>query len=125
MRLKERTRCVQFIPAGHHVVRMSLPLNVLQKKGACCDTGKIWMSSITEKYKGRPKTDEFFDKCLAKFASEYRIVSKSEQSNAIKLDYDFRYVKKRTSTHVAVVRYVRFSPSKNPEKYYHSFYSCF
>ncbi len=65
--------------------------------------------------------------CLASFASEYRDVPKNEkcQSNVIKLDNDCGFVKKRTRTDVAVVRYARFSPTKDPEKHYQSLLQLF
>lgn len=115
---------MQFISTGHNVVCMSLPLNVLQKNAECGDTGNVWMSSIAEKYTGRPKTDEYLDMCLAKFTSEYHIVLKSEQSHVIKLDNDLGYVKKRTHTDFAV-QDARFSTSKIPEKYYQSILQLF
>lgn len=121
MRLKEGSRKVQFIPTGEHPIKTSLPLHLLQKRLKCINTEKdsIWMNSITDKYKGRPKTEAFPEVC---FASEYRILSKSDKSspNTIKLDKDLGFVMMRTRTDAAVVRYARFSCTKNPEKYYHS-----
>lgn len=82
------------------------------------------MSSIAEKYTGRHKTDDYLETCLAKFTSEYCIAPKSEKSH-VKLDNDLGYVKKRTHTDFAVVRYARISTSKNPEKYYHTVLQLF
>uniref|UniRef100_A0AAR2JX05 ATP-dependent DNA helicase n=1 Tax=Pygocentrus nattereri TaxID=42514 RepID=A0AAR2JX05_PYGNA len=108
---------------------MSLPLNVIQKKAECSDEERqnIWMTSITDRYKRRPKTEEFAKMCLATFASEYRILSKSEGSstNSIKLDKGLGFVKKRTRTDAAVILYARFSPTKDPEKYYQSILQLF
>ncbi|XP_072572246.1 uncharacterized protein [Paramormyrops kingsleyae] len=129
MRLKEGSRKVQFIPTGEHVVRMSLPLHVIRKKAECEeeDEQNIWMNSITDRYKGRPKTEDFSEMCLARFASEYRILSKSERSSAgsIELDRKLGFMKKRTRTDAAVVRYARFSPTKDPEKYHQSILQLF
>ncbi|XP_035258455.1 uncharacterized protein LOC118219420 [Anguilla anguilla] len=126
MRLKEGSRKVQFIPTGQHPIKMSLPLHLLQKR-LNTENNSIWMNSITDKYKGRPKTEAFPEMCLATFASQYRILSKADKSspNSIKLDQDLGFVMKRTRTDAAVVRYARFSRTKNPEKYYHSILQLF
>ncbi|XP_072565389.1 uncharacterized protein [Paramormyrops kingsleyae] len=129
MRLKEGSRKVQFIPTGENVVKMSLPLNVIRKKAECENENEqgIWMNSITDRYKARPETKEFAGMCLARFASEYRILCKSQSScpGSVQLDRKLGFVKKRTRTEAAVVRYARFSPTKDPEKYYHSILQLF
>ncbi|XP_072562264.1 uncharacterized protein [Paramormyrops kingsleyae] len=129
MRLKEGSRKVQFIPTGENVVKMSLPLNVIRKKAECEneDEQGIWMNSITDRYKARPETEVFAGMCLARFVSEYRILSKSQSSchGSVQLDRKLGFVKKRTRTDAAVVRYARFSPTKDPEKYYHSILQLF
>ncbi|XP_053178284.1 uncharacterized protein LOC128361756 [Scomber japonicus] len=129
MRLKECSRKVVFVPTGDNIVRMSLPLNVIQKRAEQQDTNKdqIWMTNITDRYKNRPKSNEFKDMCLATYASQYRDVPKNEKcrSNVIKLDNDCGFVKKRTWTDVAVVRYARFSPTQHPEKHYQSLLQLF
>ena len=121
MCLKECSRNVVFVPTGDNIVRMSLPLNVIQKKAEHekLNTDKLWMTNITDRYKNRPKSNEFQDMCLATFASEYRLVAKSEkyQTNVIKLDNDCGLVRKRTRTDAAVVRYACFSPVQDPEKH--------
>ncbi|XP_072564692.1 uncharacterized protein, partial [Paramormyrops kingsleyae] len=129
MRLKEGSRKVQFIPTGENVVKMSLPLNIIRKKAECenDDEQGIWMNSITDRYKARPETEVFAGMCLARFASEYRILCKSQSScpGSVQLDRKLGFVKKRTRTDAAVVRYARFSPTKDPEKYYHSILQLF
>ncbi|XP_076849952.1 uncharacterized protein LOC143498932 [Brachyhypopomus gauderio] len=129
MKLKEASRKVQFIPTGDNVVRMSLPLHVIQTRAEYDndDNQNIWMNSITDRYRYRPKTDEFSQMCLASFASEYRILSKSESSarDAIKLEKSLGFIRKRTRTDSAVVRYARFSPTKHPEKHYQSILQLF
>ncbi|XP_076870505.1 uncharacterized protein LOC143521483 isoform X1 [Brachyhypopomus gauderio] len=128
MKLKEASRKVQFVPTCD-AIRMSLPLNVIQRKAECLDedSENIWMNSITDRYKGRPKTKDFEEMCLATFASEYRVLSKSEMSspNIVKLDRSLGFVKKRSRTEPAVIRYARFSPTKNPAKYYESILELF
>ncbi|XP_026121918.1 uncharacterized protein LOC113104784, partial [Carassius auratus] len=128
MRLKEGSRKVVFIPTGNSI-KMSLPLNIINKKAenGQIDNDEIWMKSITDRYRARPKTQEFTGMCLASFASEYRVLSKSEKSctDRVKLENDMGFVRKRTRTDFAVVRYARFSPTKNPENYYQSILELF
>lgn len=45
--------------------------------------------------------------------------------NIVKLKGDFGYVRRRTATQPAVVRYVRLSPTKDPEMYYQSILQLF
>ncbi len=63
MRLKECSRKVVFVPTGDNVVRMSLPLKVIQKRAEQQDLNldKIWMTNITDRYKSRPKSNDFKD----------------------------------------------------------------
>ncbi|XP_073681681.1 uncharacterized protein [Garra rufa] len=129
MKLKEGSRKVVFIPTGNNTVKMSLPLNTINKKADNGDTESddIWMKSITDRYRARPKTEELTGMCLATFASQYRVLSKSENScsDRVKLENDMGFVRKRTRTDFAVVRYARFSPTKNPENYYQSILELF
>ncbi|TKS65922.1 ATP-dependent DNA helicase PIF1 [Collichthys lucidus] len=134
MHLKECSRDVQFIAVGGNPVRMSLPLHVLQAKAQkehCDDAGNIWMTNVVERYKNRPHTAQFEEVCLASFCSEYRILSKSQVSadrdahDIIALRNNCGFVKQRTRTQPAVVRYPRFSPTKNTEKYFRSLLQLF
>nr|XP_021334689.1 uncharacterized protein LOC110440049 [Danio rerio]XP_021334690.1 uncharacterized protein LOC110440049 [Danio rerio] len=126
MKLKQGSRKVVFIPTGSNTIKMSLPLNNIHKKAQCGESDDIWMTSITERYRARPKTEEFSEMCLATFASEYRVLSKYEKClERIKLENDMGFVRKRTRTDFAVVRYARFSPTKNPENYYQSILELF
>ncbi|XP_048256969.1 uncharacterized protein LOC125382713 [Haliotis rufescens] len=135
LRLKEGSRKVQFIPTVDPV-RMSLPLKTLQnkRKSGELDEDEMWMTSIVDRYKSRPKGDEFDNMCLATFCSEYRVLPKSEVSNVsddkrrspvVTLQNGLGHVKKRTRTDAAVIRYARFSRTKNPEKHYHSILQLF
>nr|XP_054591539.1 uncharacterized protein LOC129155839 [Nothobranchius furzeri] len=119
MRLKEGSRKVTFVPTGDNIVRMSLPLNVIQNSA---NGNQIWMTNITDRYKSRPKSSEFMDMCIATFASEYRNVPNSEKSRpeVVSLLNNNGCVRKRTRTNVAVVRYARFSKEQDPEKHYQS-----
>uniref|UniRef100_UPI00358EA4AB uncharacterized protein n=1 Tax=Myxine glutinosa TaxID=7769 RepID=UPI00358EA4AB len=136
LRLKESSRKVQFVPTGDNVVKMSRPLHVLQNKskGADLNANDIWMTSFVDRYKNRPSTTEFDHVCLATFCSEFRVLYKSEltkcktgkpRSTVYKLQNGLGYVQKRTKSDPAVVRYARFSPMKEPEKYYQSILQLF
>ncbi|XP_048257841.1 uncharacterized protein LOC125383536 [Haliotis rufescens] len=135
LRLKEGSRKVQFIPTVDPV-RMSLPLETLKNKQQSgeLDEDEMWMTSIVDRYKSRPKGFEFNSMCLATFCSEYRVVSKSEVTRAsdekrhsplVTLQNGLGHVKKRTRTDAAIIRYARFSRTKDPEKYYHSMLQLF
>lgn len=66
-------------------------------------------------------------------STEYRLLTKSEvfsqnktaENEIIKLNNNNGYVKRRTRTEPAIVRYPRFSPTRDPEKYYHSLLQLF
>ncbi|XP_069106088.1 uncharacterized protein [Argopecten irradians] len=130
LRLKESSRKVQFIPVGDNPIRMSLPLSVIRQKSNV-DDSDIWMTSLIDRYKARPKTEEFEEMCLATFCSEYRILASTEasrakhQSNVYALQNDLGFIMKRTRTDAAVVRYPRFSMTRAPEKYYQSMLQLF
>ncbi|XP_063049297.1 uncharacterized protein LOC134443443 [Engraulis encrasicolus] len=133
MHLKECSRDVQFIPVGENPMRMSLPLHMLQAQTQHMteNNENIWMTNIVERYTNRPQSEEMKTLCLATFCSEYRVLSKSEVSKnkesqtIIELNNNFGFLKKRTRSQPAVVRYPRFSPTKDPEKYYHSLLQLF
>ncbi|XP_078794680.1 uncharacterized protein LOC144988284 [Oryzias latipes] len=121
--LKECSRKVVFLPVGENTVKMSLPLKVLKEKASkhSVSTDDMWMTSIVDRYKNRPKSDDFPSMCLAVFASEFRVLSKNESAaKRIKLNNNTGYVVKRTRTQPAVVRYVKFSETKQPELFYQS-----
>ncbi|KAK0151767.1 ATP-dependent DNA helicase PIF1 [Merluccius polli] len=89
------------------------------------------MTNIVERYENRPESAEFQDMCLASFCSEYRVIYKSQVSaekasgEIIELNNNCGFVKRRTRTQPAVVRYPRFSPTRDPEKYFHSLLQLF
>ena len=121
MHLKECSRKVVFVPTGDNIVKMSLPLSVLRQKASSHDlsTEEMWMTSFVDRYKNRPDDGVFNDMCLATFASEYRVLTKNEKpKNMIKLKNDLGFVLKRTRSKPAVVRYARFSVTKNPELFH-------
>jgi len=128
MRLKECSRKVQFVPTGENTVKISLPLSVLRQKAnsKSLTTEDLWMTSLVDRYQNRPNDAVFNDMCLSVFASQYRVLSKSQRSKkSIELQNSFGFVQKRTRTQPAVVRYARFSRTKYPETFYHSILQLF
>ncbi|XP_033832459.1 uncharacterized protein LOC117379863 [Periophthalmus magnuspinnatus] len=123
MHLKECSRKVVFIPTGDTIFKLTKPLNELKKSG----NNDIWMTGFVDRYKNRPQNDTFDNMCIATFASEYRVLSTSEKKskNVIKLQNSCGYISKRFRTKPAVVRYARFSETKNPELYYKSLLQLF
>ncbi|XP_062283095.1 uncharacterized protein LOC133987667 [Scomber scombrus] len=128
MHLKECSRKVVFVPTGENIVKISLPLSVLQKisKSPETNTHNIWMKGLVDRYLNRPNDSTFNNMCIATFASEYRILSKNEHcKNRIQLQNDCGFVAKRSKTEPAVIRYARFSETKATELFYHSILQLF
>ncbi|XP_071965922.1 uncharacterized protein [Antedon mediterranea] len=129
LRLKECSRKVEFIPVGPNPVRMSLPLSVIKNKED--DDVSAWLPNKIDKYKARPNSSEFNKMCLAKFCSEYRILSSSEmkgnkqKKNVFQLKKQLGFIQKRTRTSNAIVRYPRFPMDTAPEKYFLSILQLF
>ncbi len=85
----------------------------------------MWMTSFVDRYKNRPEDNVFGDVCLGTFASEYRVLSKSERSqNPIKLKNNCGFVTKRIGTQPAVVVY-GFLKQKIRNCFIKVSYSCF
>ncbi len=128
LHLKECSRKVVFVLTWDNVVKMSLPLKVLRQRAASKELNQdyMWMTSFVDRYKNRTKDNVFGDMCLATFASEYHVFSKSERSqNPIKLKNNCGFVTKRIGTQRAVVCYVWFSETKNPELFHQSILQLF
>ncbi|XP_063400159.1 uncharacterized protein LOC134684781 [Mytilus trossulus] len=140
LRLRECSRKVEFIPVGENPCRMSVPLKDLEKQQNCKslkrktqnsdsedeDENSTWMNNIVDRYKGRPHIDIFIKLCLARFTSEYSVVLESQlpqkinKDTTFKLDGSLGYIRKRTRTSPAIIKYPRFSQENSPEKYYQS-----
>ena len=64
--------------------------------------------------------------CQASFAADYRVLSKAvaeeavkkKKPNVYKLQNQLGYVMKRTDSKPAIVRFPRFSQTRDPERYY-------
>ncbi|XP_063436496.1 uncharacterized protein LOC134717928 [Mytilus trossulus] len=147
LRLKECSRKVQFIPLGENPCRMSIPLKELQQKSKTLkmkksiddasdddddgDSDDIWLKSITDRYKNRPDLERFDQMCLATFCSEFSVLAETQIPNKInedttfKLKNDMGYIRKRTRTSDAVIKYARFSVESAPEQYYQSILQLF
>ncbi|XP_071155864.1 uncharacterized protein [Mytilus edulis] len=142
LRLRECSRKVEFIPVGENPCRMSKPLKDLEKQQSCKsakrkrsdsdsenedeDENSTWMNNVVDRYKGRPHIDIFIKICLARFCSEYSVILESQlpqkinKETTFKLDGSLGYIRKRTRTSPAVIKYPRFSSENSPEKYYQS-----
>ena len=117
-----------FIPTGDNIVMMSLPINILREKAESsdCNADDIWMISIVDRFKNRPNDSTFNNMCIATFASEYRVLARSEKCrDRIQLNNDCGFDVKRTKTKPAVIRYARFSETKTPELFYQSILQLF
>ncbi|XP_071152909.1 uncharacterized protein [Mytilus edulis] len=145
LRLKECSRKVQFIPVGENPCRISIPLKELQQKSKTSkmkksiddssdddgDSDDIWLKSITDRYTNRPDLERFDQMCLATFCSEFSVLAETQIPNKInedttfKLKNDMGYIRKRTRTSDAVIKYARFSVETAPEQYYQSILQLF
>ena len=110
--------------------RISKPLSQL---GVNVNDEDIWMTSLLDRYVARPKTSTFEQMCLADFASFYQVIygtktttpkeDQDEVESEIKnptyeLLNGLGSIKRRQIQ--AVVRYPKFNPQKNKERYYSS-----
>ncbi|KAK7907384.1 hypothetical protein WMY93_015996 [Mugilogobius chulae] len=122
MHLKEFSRKVSFVPTGDNIVRVSRPIGEIDD-----EMGEdIWMTNTIDRYLARPDDSVFNDMCIATFVSEYRLLSQSEKcKNPIMLQNGLGAIIKRTRTKPAVVRYARFSETKNTELFHQSIIQLF
>ncbi|XP_061883615.1 uncharacterized protein LOC133634970 [Entelurus aequoreus] len=128
MHLKECSRKVVFIPTGNNIVRMSLPLSVLLQRASSegLRSENMWMTSVVERYQNRPDGVVFADMCIATFCSEYRVLTKNEDSDKkIALQGGLGFILRRTRTQFAVVRYMRFKLDKQEEAHFQSLLQLF
>ncbi|XP_055088458.1 uncharacterized protein LOC117393626, partial [Periophthalmus magnuspinnatus] len=122
MHLKEFSRKVTFVPTGDNIVRMSKPIGEIDD-----EMGEdIWMTNTIDRYLSRPNNSTFNDMCIATFVSEYRLLGPSDKcKNPILLQNGLGAITKRTRTKPAVVRYARFSETKNTELFHQSILQLF
>lgn len=134
LRMRECSRKVIFIPIGENPTRLSKPISVLtaNKKHHLPDVidenldteedeDDIWMISIVDIYQQRPDCQPFPSMCLGTFCSQYRVLSKSqipkEQQNGVyELKNGKGFIKVRSKSDPAIIRYPRFSSEKKPRK---------
>ena len=125
IKLKDSSRQVTFVSTDNNA-RMSKPLAQIQANKKTNTGDDIWMTSLEDRYKARPQTPEFDIMSQAQFASEYRVLSKSEAEKAANkptvhaLQNNKGYIMKRTRGNNAVIRFAKFSRTNNSEKYYES-----
>ncbi|XP_062574488.1 uncharacterized protein LOC134236336, partial [Saccostrea cucullata] len=146
LRLKECSRKVEFVPVGENPCRMSIPLKEVKKRQSTSklkrtidsgetdndeDDSDIWLKNMVDRYEGRPDLDVFQTMCLAKFCSEFAVLAESQlpqkinESTTFKLDNNLGYIRRRTKTKPAVIRYPRFSIETAKEKYFQSILQLF
>ncbi|XP_051806644.1 uncharacterized protein LOC110967030 [Acanthochromis polyacanthus] len=84
------------------------------------ESEEVWMMGVPNKFLFRPQTREFEGMCLAEFASDYRVIygRHAQRNSAIALRDNKGYIAKRTAGREAVIRFVRFSETKTPEKHF-------
>ena len=126
--LKRCSRDTVFLATDDKATRLSKPLQQIQREAANNhDSKDIWLPSRYERYKARPQGIEEFDTmCQASFAAYFCVLSKPEAEAAIrknnpnvyKLQSDLGYVRRRTKSEGAIIRYPRFSRTRDPESYY-------
>ncbi|KAK7912600.1 hypothetical protein WMY93_012811 [Mugilogobius chulae] len=122
LHLKEFSRKVSFVPTGDNIVRVSRPIGEIDEEMG----DDIWMTNTIDRYLARPDDSVFNDMCIATFVSEYRLLSQSEKcKNPIMLQNGLGAIIKRTRTKPAVVRYARFSETKNTELFHQSIIQLF
>ncbi|KAI8503435.1 hypothetical protein Bbelb_184060 [Branchiostoma belcheri] len=125
LRLKDCSREVIFIPTDEKASRLSKPLAEIQNLANAenGDDESIWMPSIMDRYKARPREEPFRSMCAAEFASEYRVVSTSgKQADGEQpsrgttkhvLNDNLGSVQKRTRSKPAIIRFAKFNKKKN------------
>ena len=131
MPLKHFSRDTIFIPAHKNCTRMSLPLHLMKNNDARDSEESPWMTNIVDQYIARPLHPSFETMCLAKFASGFRVVKDTSDPNhadssSIDLNSKSKFtlqnglgeIVKRTKSKDAIIRYPKFSESKQPEDYF-------
>ncbi|KAI8519597.1 hypothetical protein Bbelb_028540 [Branchiostoma belcheri] len=126
LRLKDCSREVIFIPTDEKASRLAEIQNLANAENG--DDESIWMPSIMDRYKARPREESFRSMCAAEFASEYRVVSTSgKQADGEQpsrgttkhvLNDNLGSVQKRTRSKPAIIRFSKFNQKKEPEKFY-------
>ena len=129
MPLKCFSRDTIFIPAHKNCTRMSVPLRLMKNNDGSDESP--WMTNIVDRYHARPCHKTFETMCLAKFASGFRVVRASSDPNqaedsSVSLDSKSKFtlqnglgeIAKRTKSKDAIIRYPKFSRTKQPEDYF-------
>ena len=124
LKLKDSSRQVVFIPTDENA-RLSKPLSQLRKSAETDgDSEDVWMTSRNDRYKARPKEMETISQ--AEFASQYRVLPRKisqkqkQNPNVFALQNNLGYVQKRTRGKNAVIRFAKFSKTKDSEKFHES-----
>lgn len=122
LKLKDSSRNVTFIPTGSNPLKMTLPINIIRSRKE--EDENIWMSTVFDKYYGRPQLPEFDSMCLADFCSNYQLYPYSQKPNSSKLTPSFElqnhlgFAKQKSKGKENIIRYPRFNPQKASEDFY-------
>lgn len=81
--LKRCSRPVVFLPSDPQSAKISLPISKLTEN--TCD---IWVRNLYDRYISRPYLHEFENMCFADFASKYRIICTTSNSDDAESDKD-------------------------------------
>jgi DNA replication protein DnaC/predicted peroxiredoxin len=123
--LKDCSRDVIFVSSDKNSTRMSKSKaeieNAAKSNG---DEDNIWLTSKLEKYRARPKNETMNGLCHASCASEYRDICKTEANRLIESG-NLGYMLKRTRGKPAIIRYAKYSETRDPEKYFYSMLRLF
>ena len=122
--LKDSSYDVVNVPTDENPVRMSKPLSQIQNVAKSNrDDDSIWMPNLYDRYTARPDTNEFQIMCLAKFAASYRLIGNqqktSERATIYELPRNLGKIQQRSQGD-AVIKFMKWSKSKHPEKHYHA-----
>ena len=119
---------VVFVQTWSYIVKGSLPLSILKQQVACSEirTEDMWMTNIVDRYKNRPDNDVFDDMCMAMFASEYCVLSKTEKSNnTIELKNGLGFILRKIRFQFIVVCYMHFDLEKQEDAHFQSLLQLF
>ena len=127
--LKDCSRKTEFLATDNNSTRMSKSLAQIQEEARDDqESANIRLTSKYERYLARPRAKIFTTMCQASSFSDFRVLPKSEAQTTqkskgeqlYKLQNGLGYVRKRTRTQPAVIRYAKYSQTRDAERYFQS-----
>ena len=123
LHMKDCSCDVVFIPTDDNATRMSLPLSQVEMLALTDKSSdQVWMQSLYDKYTSRPGEKEFETMCYAQYVSEFRFIGNQKTSNknpnVYSLPQNLGKIQRRTKGKEAVIRFMKCSPTKEPERYF-------